>query len=670
MPRNVSILLATLVAASLAASGAAISVPTHQVTQAPATRRASIDLMTIPGLLSYQGKLTDSMGIPVPDSAWPVRFALYTEPVGGTPFWTENQPVETSDGLFHVLLGSENPIPSVPEFGDLFLGMRVGADAEMTPRLRIVSAAYSYLSERAADADRLQGNDTGSLDARYVNEAQANSVTSGMMVDGTIVAADLNQMGAGTGQALKWTGSAWAPRNDSVGGGTVTSVSQGTGIICTPDPITTSGTVAFDQGWGASRYVNEGQPASGDLGGSYPNPVVDGLQGRAVASSAPGTNQVLKWSGSQWAPADDSAGTSDNAWVRGTSDSVLYTVNFLGIARGDAGNVLYGNNRHTHANFGVECTTGTSGQDYRECTVGGGWRGSATGSGATVGGGYYNATKAAYGGVFSGYSNLAGDAVGDTGATVCGGYENTATSKLDFVGGGRSNTASGPLATVGGGYENSASASLATVAGGQENIASGTRATVGGGARNRASGTFATVPGGWADTAAGNHSFAAGQHAVAGHDGCFVWGDYSTSNRVASSAVNQWRARCAGGVWFYSNSSLTSGVVLASGSNAWSSVCDSASKEDFRPVDKRALLERLAQMRVRDYKMKAQDDGTRHIGPVAQDFAAAFGYGESDKAINSMDAIGVSLAAIQALYEDNKALHAELEALKAELKRK
>jgi hypothetical protein len=62
---------------------------------------------------------------------------------------------------------------------------------------------------------------------------------------------------------MKWTGSAWAPRNDSVGqpggSGTVTSVSQATGVVCSPNPITSTGTVGFDTVWGGSRYA----PVSG-----------------------------------------------------------------------------------------------------------------------------------------------------------------------------------------------------------------------------------------------------------------------------------------------------------------------------------------------------------------------------------------------------------------------
>ena len=448
-----------------------------------------IDAITIPRMLSYQGRLTDSLGNPVPDGNYQLTLRLYTQETGGSPFWTEIDTVMVKKGLFSVLLGARNPITSIPDAGGVYLSLQVGTNPELTPRLRIVSSAYSFLSERSANADLLQGKDTVALDSRYVNENQANSVTSSMIANGTILGEDINQMGATSGQVLKWTGSTWAPRNDSIG-----------------------------------------------------------------------------------------TGAGDNAWVRGTPDSVLYTIRQLGIARGGANNMLWGNNRFTHVNFGVACTTGTSGQNFEYLTIGGGYRNFASGINATVAGGAYNrATQpgATVGG--GGYNSAT-----NTDATVAGGYKNTASGYRSTVAGGDSSTASGNRstvggglwnnagahgstiaggtynttsgaggATVGGGYGNTASSADATVGGGYQNTASGYRTTVGGGWSNYASDTSATVAGGRADTASsryatvgggysnlasgrystiagGNDNTASGYAAtVAGGSGCSALGNYS-----------------------------------------------------------------------------------------------------------------------------------------------
>ncbi|MCR4424252.1 MAG: tail fiber domain-containing protein, partial [bacterium] len=336
-------------------------------------------------------------------------------------------------------------------------------------------------------------------------------------------------------------------------------------------------------------------------------------------------------------PRNDSVGQGDSAWVRGTPDSVLYTIRQLGIARGGANNMLYGSARYTHTNLGVACTTGTSGQDYYYCTVGGGYRNTASGNSTTVAGGYRNAAS---------YTN----------ATVGGGYQNTASGYDATVGGGDGNTASGFAATIAGGYGNTAS---------------GDRATVGGGAYNTVSGGYATVPGGYYNKATAHYSFAAGIYARANHNYSFVWSDscseVNPSDSLYTTGANQWRVRARGGVWFFSNRVMTSGVYLAPGSNSWASACDSANKTDFQPVDHKALLKKLATVPVRYYRMKDQNDGTKHIGPVAQEFYAAFGVGENDKSINMADADGVLFAAIQALYEENQQLLHRIEVLEARL---
>src|SRR5512138_2208797 len=65
--------------------------------QSPLVSR--VDAVTIPQMLSYQGRLTDTLGQPVPNGDYSVAFRLYTAPSGGSPFWSETQDVTTRDGL-------------------------------------------------------------------------------------------------------------------------------------------------------------------------------------------------------------------------------------------------------------------------------------------------------------------------------------------------------------------------------------------------------------------------------------------------------------------------------------------------------------------------------------------------------------------------------------------
>ena len=276
------------------------------------------------------------------------------------------------------------------------------------------------------------------------------------------------------------------------------------------------------------------------------------------------------------------------------------------------------------------------------------------GVGATVGGGYYNIASDEYATVGGGVENDASGAH----STVAGGYRNTASGYMATVGGGDENFATGYYAAVGGGVNNSATTVHATVGGGEHNAASGQQATVGGGAWNTASGWRATVPGGSQNDAQGDYSFAAGRRAQADYQGCFVWGD-STDAEVTCQTSDRWVARASGGVVFYTNAEMSTGVYLASGDGSWSSLSDRALKDNLALVDGRDILARLAGIPITTWNYKAQDPSIRHIGPMAQDFYAAFQVGGDDTHITTIDADGVALAAIQGLYAETQALKAE-----------
>lgn len=84
-------------------------------------------------------------------------------------------------------------------------------------------------------------------------------------------------------------------------------------------------------------------------------------------------------------------------------------------------------------------------------------------------------------------------------------------------------------------------------------------------------------------------------------------------------------------------------------------------------MNPRDILERLAQIPIQSWRYKSEVDSIHHVGPIAQDFAAAFNVGADDKHIATVDADGVALAAIQGL---NQKLEDKLREQQAELKAK
>jgi hypothetical protein len=288
-------------------------------------------------------------------------------------------------------------------------------------------------------------------------------------------------------------------------------------------------------------------------------------------------------------------------------------------------------------------------------SIGGGQHNTASGWLTAIGGGEHNSVQANYAVVGGGFSNR----VEGQASVISGGGGNRATDLYAVVGGGGRNQAAGPHATVGGGLSNSAS---------------GTNSAVGGGWANQTPGHAAAVPGGALNLAAGGGSFAAGSAARALHDGSFVWSDGDgviDLQLFSSTTINEFAVRARGGVRFVSaidtNGSNTAGVTLAPGSGSWSSLSDRNAKENFATANTREILDKVAALPLASWNYKAQGKSVRHLGPTAQDFHAAFGLGESDRTIATVDAAGVALAAIQGL---NQKLEEHTRILEAELKRR
>lgn len=312
--------------------------------------------------------------------------------------------------------------------------------------------------------------------------------------------------------------------------------------------------------------------------------------------------------------------------------------------------------------------------DY--ATVSGGQLNNAAGMHSTVGGGKQNTASSPYSTVSGGWNNTASGGETQEGATV---------------GGGENNTASSYMATVGGGTDNHAVGPNSTVAGGQDNTAGGVSATVGGGEGNFAEADFTTIPGGRGNVALGDYSFAAGVGAKANHRGsvviaAHVWGGGGRAldeDSVQTGGNSQMVLR-ADSLFYLTNTGEkappnpggggpgnrfldTSTGAYLSKSGTWQNSSSMKLKENFADVEGKDILSKLETLNITRWNYKIDGKEVSHIGPVSQDFYAAFGLGTDDGTISTIDPSGVALAAIQELIRESERRNARIVELEAEL---
>ncbi|HUE37808.1 MAG TPA: tail fiber domain-containing protein, partial [Candidatus Acidoferrum sp.] len=281
----------------------------------------------------------------------------------------------------------------------------------------------------------------------------------------------------------------------------------------------------------------------------------------------------------------------------------------------------------------------------------------------------------------------------------------------------------GGISTIAGGGGNKifAIAGYGFIGGGSDNTinTNGTGAVIAGGAGNRANGPGAVIPGGENNFATGQDSFAAGNGAMATNDFSFVWAGGPDALVQSSSGGGQFIIGAPGGVAINTQPgtndngsgtipfdltvgpggistpfinilgsfncnflSATNGISTQGGISAYDgvfatdltafgtvyasgfeSVSDRNLKDHFKPVNPVEILDQVASLPITRWNFKA-DEKQRHIGPMAQDFYAAFNVGSDDRHISNVDEGGVALAAIQGLNEKLNEKDAEIRNLK------
>ncbi len=169
-----------------------------------------------------------------------------------------------------------------------------GTGIDVTPSgttFIVINTGDTDASDDLLTTDQANGDITGTFDNLLIKtgavtstKLAANSVTTNAIINGAVTAAKINNMGAATGQVLKFNGMAWAPANESGGG---TGDNWGNQIAVTGAALTGDGTAA--------------------------NPLNIAKQGAT-------TGQVLKWNGTAWVPANESGTGSGDNW--GTQTAV------------------------------------------------------------------------------------------------------------------------------------------------------------------------------------------------------------------------------------------------------------------------------------------------------------------------------------------------------------
>jgi len=143
----------------------------------------------------------------------------------------------------------------------------------------------------------------------------------------------------------------------------------------------------------------------------------------------------------------------------------------------------------------------------------------------------------------------------------------------------------------------------------------------------------------------------------------------STNPKLESAGIAGINTSGGNAAYFLGPVRVVGALNVTGGCTGCSPPSDRNLKSNFSIINSRLILARLASVPVQSWNYKSEGDLIRHIGPTAQDFRAAFGLGDSDRTINTIDADGVALAAIQALYQMMQEKDRRIERLQARLLR-
>ena len=176
----------------------------------------------IPKQISYQGVLKDASGN-ILTGDFTMIFKIYDDPSGGSALWTEIQTVAVANGLFNVQLGSTNPIATVPFDRLHFLGITIGTESELSPRILLSPSPYSFMAMNVLD------------DVITNNKIQDGAVTEAKIASNEVVKSlnglkDNVNLIEGSNITLTPSGNDITISSTATGVGTITGLTAGSGL--------------------------------------------------------------------------------------------------------------------------------------------------------------------------------------------------------------------------------------------------------------------------------------------------------------------------------------------------------------------------------------------------------------------------------------------------------
>ena len=652
---------------------------------------------------TYQGQLQSS-GSPA-NGTYNLQFLLYTNSAGGTPIAgpvAENN-VTVNNGLFTVVIdfgssvwnGETNwlEIDAEPSGG--------GSFTALSPRQQLTPVPYSIYAITAGGLPGLSVQTGANGAPNVIGGSTINYVAAG--VEGAAIGGGgtTNFNSAGFSNSVTASFGAVGGGFGNTAGGELAAVGGGA-------ENSASGAGAFVGGGGYDGIGFGGNQAIGGasfVGGGGQN-VASGFHAAVVGGSY-------------------NTATAPGAFIGGGGyDGISFNGNQAygdaSVIGGGFGNYAYYpystvGGGYENVASGEGATIGGGGNDGQGGLLGN----EAAGDASFIGGGLGNNAGGEYATVSGGVLNRANN----TYSTTSGGYNNTNTAYAATVSGGYQNIASLPYAAVGGGELNGAINNFATVPGGRECVAGGICSFAAGqNATANSNGSFV-----WGDGTRGAVDQGVNTFNVLATGGIYLYtttsgldvvldtnSDFDFGTATVRQMLNLYDLpgnadnygigiqnrtmyfRCGTGIpdtgfaWYLGGSpnanpfnagggttlmTLTNGGLFVNGTvyagNGMALTSDRNAKENFIPINPGKVLDKVAALPVSEWNYKA-DKNVEHIGPVAQDFHAAFGLnGGDDKHISVVDEGGVALAAIQGLNqkleEQSRQKDAEIADLKARL---